>query len=146
MSAVQAASADMHWNRTYTEGEVDDEFLQNYGWFDIVAPQGPFVLDCDRRMMIGTWNKGLDYQAHWHDPAEVYVPIAGSATFWTEAKGHHIKGVGDAVFHTPNEKHATNFDQSPFMALILWQAEDLVARLSIDDRKTGLVITPKEIG
>jgi hypothetical protein len=145
MSAILAASSDMVWNQTYSKEEVGADFLENYGWCDVISPEGPFFTDCNRRLMIGVWGQGLDYQAHWHDPAEVYVPIVGSATFWTQNTGHHIAGIGDAVFHTSNEKHATNFDQSPFIALILWQADDLSARLQIEDRKTGATISPPEI-
>jgi hypothetical protein len=145
VDAVVAASGEMKWNQTYSEAEVGAEFLRRYGWFDIVAPEGPFRFDCGRRLMIGCWGNGLDYQAHWHDPAEVYVPIAGSATFWAEGTGHSVAGVGDAVFHAPNQKHATNFDQGPFMALIIWQAQELTAKLSIQDRQTGQIIRPDEI-
>ena len=145
VSAIIAASADMRWNRTYSEAEVGADFLQRYGWFDIIAPKGPFTLDCGRRVMVGVWGEGLDYQAHWHDPAEVYIPISGSATFWAEGTGHRVDGVGDAVFHGPNQKHATHFDQSPFIALILWQAEDLGARLHIQERGSDRIISPAEI-
>jgi mannose-6-phosphate isomerase-like protein (cupin superfamily) len=141
--AILAAASHLHWNVTYTEEQVGKDFTERFGWFDVIAPRGPFVFS-GVRVMVGYWGDGLDYQLHWHDPAEVYVPIAGSGLFWSETTDERIVGVGGAVFNAPNEKHWTKMTQGPLLALAIWRGQDTSINPIITDRNSDRIFQVKE--
>tara|TARA_X000001036_G_scaffold367049_1_gene352068 strand:+ start:336 stop:548 length:213 start_codon:yes stop_codon:yes gene_type:complete len=62
------------------------------------------------RIMIGYWGENLDYQMHWHEAEEAYVPLASSALFWSEHNGKNFAGIGDIVPPKSNEKHLTKMN------------------------------------
>ena len=142
--AIQAASDGLRWNATYSKAEVGADFLQRYGWIDIIGPRGPFVAH-GFRVMAGFWDAGLHYPVHWHEAEEVYVPIAGSARFWSERSGERHGGVGDAIFHATNEKHAATMDAEPLFALAIWRGADLAVNPAIESAGTGEVVRVREV-
>ena len=62
---------------------------------------------------------------HWHEAKEAYVPLAGTALFWSENSGEKIAGVGDIVTHKSNEKHWTKMNNGFLLALAIWKGTDL---------------------
>ena len=79
----------MKWKTTYSENEVGSDFIKRYGWFDLIGPNGPFYMN-NTRIMIGYWGENLNYQMHWHLAEEAYVPLDGSALFWSEYNGKRL--------------------------------------------------------
>ena len=75
--------------------------------------------------MIGYWGENLDYQMHWHEAEEAYVPLAGSALFWSEHNGEKVANVDDIVIHKSNEKHWTKMTKGFLLALAIWKGTDL---------------------
>ena len=86
----------MKWNSTYSENEVSSDFIEKYGWFDLIGPNSPFFVNCNR-IMISYWGENLDYQMHWHDAEEAFTPVAGCALFWSEHYRKKIAGFNDIV-------------------------------------------------
>ena len=104
LDSIIKANYELKWNTTYSEKEVGSDFIKRYGWFDLIGPNGPFLIN-STRIMIGYWGENLDYQMHWHEAEEAYVPLAGTALFWPKISGEKIADVGDIVTHKSNEKH-----------------------------------------
>ena len=127
------ANYELRWNTTYSENEVGTDFIKRYGWFDLIGPNGPFLIN-HTRIMIGYWGANLDYQMHWHEAEEAYVPLAGSALFWSEHNGKTIAGVGDIVTHKSNEKHSTKMNNGFLLALAIWKGPDLSVNPTISSR------------
>ena len=87
LKAVIEAAPNLAWRQSYTvedEG-FDENYLENYGWFNLIAPSGPFVSD-KMRLSVGYWGQGLHYPNHWHEPEEIYLTIAGSALYVSEGR------------------------------------------------------------
>jgi len=60
LDAVRSATPHVCWRQSYTEKDagIDAFYLSNYGWFNLIAPSGPFVSDT-LRLSVGYWEKGL---------------------------------------------------------------------------------------
>lgn len=63
----------------------------------------------------------LPYPFHEHPGEEIYLVIAGSATFHAHGKPARTCAPGDTVFHAANQPHATDTHSRPLLALVLWR-------------------------
>ena len=132
---IVGLSPFLRWRQTYSKEEVGQHFLNNYGWAMIASPQGPIRVD-NAQIMVGYWGAGLNYAMHWHKAEEIYIPIAGGATFHVEgAEGVESRRatVGDCIYHHSNQKHAMdmNYNNEPLLALVLWRG-DLELKIALD--------------
>ena len=143
LDSIIKANYDLKWNTTYSENEVGSDFIKRYGWFDLIGPNGPFCMS-GTRIMIGYWGANLDYQIHWHEAEEAYVPLAGSALFWSEHNGKNIATVGDIVVHKSNEKHWTKMTNGFLLALVIWKGTDLTVNPTISSRDGSKIYEVKE--
>ena len=143
LECIIRANYELKWNTTYSENEVGPDFIKRYGWFDLIGPNGPFLIN-SIRIMIGYWGENLDYQMHWHEAEEAYVPLAGSALFWSENKGKKIATVGDIVIHKSNEKHWTKMTNGFLLALAIWKGTNLSVNPTIYSRDGSKVYVVKE--
>ena len=143
LDCIIRANYELKWNTTYSENEVGPDFIKRYGWFDLIGPNGPFLIN-SIRIMIGYWGENLDYQMHWHEAEEAYVPLAGSALFWSEHNGKKIASVGDIVIHKSNEKHWTKMTNGFLLALAIWKGTNLSVNPTISSRDGSKVYVVKE--
>jgi len=127
------ANYELKWNTTYSENEVGTDFIKRYGWFDLIGLNGLFYMS-GTRIMIGYWGANLEYQMHWHEAEEAYVPLAGTALFWPKISGEKIADVGDIVTHKSNEKHWTKMNNGCLLALAIWKGTDLSINPTIFSR------------
>jgi mannose-6-phosphate isomerase-like protein (cupin superfamily) len=112
------------WQQTYSEAEVGRDFLDRYGYFELVGPTGHFHSD-KIRAYIGYWGDNLDYDWHLHEAEELYYVIAGEALFEAEGVASQILRPGDVRIHASNQPHAMKTRASPILALILWRGPGL---------------------
>ena len=124
--AVSAAAPHLYWRQSYTleDDGIDAHYLANYGWFNLIAPSGPFVSQ-DIRVSIGYWGKGLVYPNHWHEPEEIYLTIAGSALYISEGREPVKGGPGTTICHYSNQEHSARFDEQPLLAAAFWRGNNL---------------------
>ena len=94
--------------------------------------------------MIGYWGANLEYQMHWHEAEEAYVPLAGTALFWSENNGEKIASVGDIVTHKSNEKHWTKMTNGPLFAIAIWKGSNLRVNPVITSRDGKKIHNVKE--
>ena len=77
---VQQSAFHVNWQFIYTEEEVGQHFLDNYGYFELIGPTGHFQsYQCCA--FIGYRGPGLFYPAHHHASEELYFVLAGHALF-----------------------------------------------------------------
>ncbi len=70
--AIYNARLNLKWQQSYTaEDGFDEYYLNHYGWFNLISPDGPFNSE-KIRISFAYWGAGLDYKEHWHEPEETY--------------------------------------------------------------------------
>ncbi len=120
VAAVIAMATDACWRRTYSESEVGRDFLDRYGYFELVGPRGHFH-SVSTRAYIGFWDAGLHYPWHVHEAEELYFVLAGEAKFQAKGQETAVLGPGDSRFHVANQPHAMTTGQGPVLTLVLWR-------------------------
>ncbi|WP_137702393.1 dimethylsulfonioproprionate lyase family protein [Marimonas lutisalis] len=129
--AVLAAAPHLEWQQSYSRAEVGAHYLDNYGWFNLVGPDGPFIAE-DLRISFGVWGQGLTYPRHWHAPEEIYCVLAGGARFLADGRDPVEAGPGTLVHHPPNLPHSMEMHAAPLLAVAVWKGAGLTAKPGID--------------
>ena len=126
VDAIIAAAPHLHWRHSYSETDpgIDAHFLQNSGWFNLIAPSGPFVSD-EVRLAIGYWGQGLHYPRHHHQPEEIYLTLAGSADYISDGRATVRGGAGSTICHYSRQPHAADFAKAPLLAAAFWRGQGL---------------------
>jgi mannose-6-phosphate isomerase-like protein (cupin superfamily) len=130
---IEAVSA-IEWQVSYTlEDGFDVHYLANYGWFNLVSPEGPFVSN-DFRISFGYWGEGLHYKEHWHEPEEIYVPLSGQALFHSKGVPSRICGPGDTVYNKSNQPHSIDMKPDALLAMAVWRGANLTRKPGLPSR------------
>ena len=131
IDAIRAAARDGCWIRTYTEEEVGAHFRENYGYFELVGPTGHSQSD-SLRAYVAYWGPGLNYDWHRHEAEELYVCLAGGATFYAEGREPVDLAAGETLFHATNQSHAMVTTDQPILTLVLWRGAGLAGLPTMD--------------
>jgi mannose-6-phosphate isomerase-like protein (cupin superfamily) len=128
VQAICDAASSLNWQQSYTHSDgFDRAYLDNYGWFNLVSPDGVFLSDTIR-VSVGYWGKGLSYVEHWHEPEEFYLVLAGGAEFHSKGRAPRRCGPGDVVHHLPNQPHSIEMNNGPLLAAAFWRGERLLRK------------------
>lgn len=128
---VCRAAPSMAWRQTYTTTEVGAAFLQNYGWSEIVGLSGPLASE---RIACGFLLLGPEthYPRHRHEAEEVYIPLAGTAS-WQQGDGRwRERPPGVVIHHASDEPHAMRTSKHALLALYLWHSANLHQKSHFD--------------
>jgi hypothetical protein len=84
VEAVAALSGELDWRQTYSSADFGERFLENYGFSEWIGQRGAFASDA---IACGVLILGpeTEYPAHSHEAEELYLPLAGHAS-WRSAK------------------------------------------------------------
>lgn len=122
--AISALAPHAEWRLTYTEDEVGADFLQRFGWFELVGPDGHFH-SRQTRMTIGYWGPGLYYPWHEHEPEELYCVLSGGGLFEAEGEEPIRLSSGATKLHKSLQPHALTTEDQPILCFVLWRGEGL---------------------
>ena len=125
-AAIVEGAPHFHWLTSYREEDgVSADFMERYGYFNLVTPEGPFLCD-DYRLTVAFWGAGLIYPEHWHEPEEMYSVVAGAARFRAAGRAARDVGVGEFVEHGSNQIHATDMIPGPLLSVICWRGGNIM--------------------
>jgi hypothetical protein len=124
VDCIKSASREVCWQQTYSEAEVGVDFLNRYGWFELVGPTGHFRSD-SARVFIAFWGAGLHYPAHLHEAEELYYVLAGSAEFHSQDESSALLVPEGTRYHASNQGHAMDTHTQPVLTLVLWRGRGL---------------------
>ena len=118
--------ASRYWEQSYTSADtaVSDDMLSYYGYTEIVGKRGPFVSN-GVRAGVGIFGSSVDYPAHRHAAEEVYVILAGSATFRLGDGTPKLRTAGDVIHITSQLVHGFRMGDETMVIFYLWQGGDL---------------------
>ncbi|SPJ29079.1 dimethylsulfonioproprionate lyase family protein [Falsiruegeria mediterranea] len=119
VQAVKSATHLASWKRTYTEEEVGADFRNCYGYYELFGPTGHFH-STQLRGYIGFWGEGLSYDWHSHEAEELYLNIAGEATFYADEDRVSVPA-GETRAHNSWQSHAMVTHGQPILTFVLWR-------------------------
>ena len=128
--ALAAAAPALEWRQTYGAADFGAEFLQRYGWTELIGLRGPIASES---LAVGflLLGAGVEYPAHAHEAEEFYLPLAGAALWRRGEGGFALREPGEPIFHRAWEAHAMRTQAAPLLALSLWRGGDLAAKSRI---------------
>jgi mannose-6-phosphate isomerase-like protein (cupin superfamily) len=136
--ALAQAAGHLAWRQTYTADDLGPEFLERYGWTELVGLRGPVASE---RLACGFLLLGpaTEYPTHRHEAEEVYVPLAGTA-LWRAGEGSCTPRPPGTVIHHPAwTPHAMRTRTEPLLALYLWRGGDLAQKSRLVLRQASSV-------
>lgn len=125
------AACSLEWRQTYASHEISTDFLQNYGWTELMGRRAP--IDASR-VACGFLLLGPStlYPRHGHEAEEVYLPLSGTARWQQGDAVWREKPPGTLIHHARNEPHAMHTGAEPLLALYLWRSEQLNQKASLE--------------
>ena len=115
------------WRQTYAAADLPPEFLDNYGWTELIGQRGPTASD---RIACGFLLLGpaTHYPSHRHAAEEIYVPLAGTAAWQRGDANWQDQPPGTRIHHPSWMLHAMRTHATPLLALYLWRGGDLAQK------------------
>jgi hypothetical protein len=125
-----AAAETLKWRQTYSAADFGPEFLDSYGWTELIGLRGPIpseTVACGFLML----GPQIEYPAHAHEAEEIYLPLAGEA-LWTRGGQKFVKRTPGAIIeHSAWMPHATKTLGDPLLAFYVWRGGNLSAKSRI---------------
>jgi len=119
------------WGQTYSAADFGQDFLDNYGWLEILGTRGHFA---NEEIAAGLLILGprLLYPDHHHTAEEIYIPLTGG-TEWRMGDADFTRREAGAVIHHPGDvRHAMRTGHEPLLAAYLWRGGPLAQKSVID--------------
>lgn len=131
MTLLIARADTLSWRQTYTDAHIYSDFLQRYGWTELIGLRGPVASD---RLAAGFLLLGphTEYPRHRHEAEEIYLPVAGTALWQRGDRPWRRRAPGRPIHHPPWMPHAMRTKAQPLLALYLWRNGDLAQRSRFD--------------
>jgi Dimethlysulfonioproprionate lyase len=120
----------LDWRQTYAADDFGPEFLQRYGWTEIIGQRGALASDLIAAgfLMLGP---DVEYPFHSHDAEEIYVPLSGVAEWARGAEGWRRRRPGELINHPSRTAHAIRTADDPLLAMYVWRAGNLTQKSAI---------------
>jgi hypothetical protein len=120
-AAIAAVADELRWlqSSSYSDALLGEGFSANYGWAQIIGPDGFFPGD---DFLLGLLMLGPErhYRDHYHPAPELYWPLT-SGSFWSRESGPFAgQPQGAVIWHTPMMLHATKTAGTPLLAVWCW--------------------------
>ncbi len=119
--AVGELRPDLRWlqSKAYNDALLGTGFIQNYGWCEIIGPNG-FFPGNDFLMGLLMLGPNQHYPDHLHPAPELYWPLT-SHTEWRKGDEPLTpKAAGTVIWHPPHIVHATRTGLTPLLAFWSW--------------------------
>ena len=118
------------WGQTYGAADFGSDFLDNYGWVELIGTRGHFASEVVAAgfLLLGPQTH---YPDHHHVAEEGYIPLTGG-TAWSKGGGAPVpRAAGEVIHHPSGVSHAMRTEGEPLLALYLWRGGDLAQRSTI---------------
>ena len=122
LTAGLAAIEDaLQWRQSssYSDAILGEGFTANYGWAEIIGPNGFFPGD---DFLLGLLMLGPQrhYRNHHHPAPELYWPLTAQSLWSRDGGPFAEKPQGATICHAPMTVHATRTEETPLLALWCW--------------------------
>jgi hypothetical protein len=130
VAGLMAGARGMDWRQTYGAADFGAEFLQGYGWTELIGLRGPIP---STQVAVGflLLGPGITYPPHAHEAVELYLPLSGTALWQQGAGAFAPVPPGTPIRHDTWVPHAMQTGDQPLLAAYVWRGGDLAAKSQI---------------
>ncbi len=125
----------LRWEQSYSKKDnvVGDDMLNGYGFVEIVGQHGPFVSD-KVRSGIGVWAPDIVYPEHWHQAAEIYLVLSGSACFKLGDSPEKKYSPGEMAYVSSNLPHGFKTEDELLVVFYIWRGVQMRQKSSFKSK------------
>ncbi|MDA9618876.1 dimethylsulfonioproprionate lyase family protein [bacterium] len=117
---ISNLAPNVNWNNGYSEDQTSKEFLDKYGFFELIGPTGHFVTT-DMALYVNYLDKNSYYPWHNHEAEELYFIVSGEAKFESESEKPKILKSTDTRFHKSYEAHRITTTNKNILSFVIWK-------------------------
>ena len=123
-AAFGAVALDLWWrqNANYVAAPPNEDFLNNYGYVELVGPGSAIKSDAIRVGLLLLGSR-VSYPAHRHPAEEIYHVISGNSRWWRQGEEWRHEAAGALIHHPPGVPHAMACNEEPLLALYVWMGD-----------------------
>ena len=130
--SISKLSPYVNWEHGYKEKEVEKDFLNRYGFFELIGPSGHFKTS-EMALYVNYLCKNAYYPWHNHDAEELYFIVSGKAKFESKDQNTEILTSTNTRLHKSFESHAITTDENPVLSFVIWKNKfENVSKLTKD--------------
>ena len=130
--SISKLSPYVNWEHGYKEKEVEKDFLNRYGFFELIGPSGHFKTS-EMALYVNYLCKNAYYPWHNHDAEELYFIVSGKAKFESKDQNTEILSSTNTRLHKSFESHAITTDENPVLSFVIWKNKfENVSKLTKD--------------
>lgn len=131
VKTFKSCAEHLSWGQTYTAEDFGKDFLENYGWTELIGLRGPVASE-DMACGFLLLGPNLEYPKHSHEAEEIYVPF-NSEALWSQGQDDWVsRQRGVPLYHKPWMTHGIRTGSTPLLALYLWRGGNLAQKSHID--------------
>ena len=117
---ISSLSFYVKWENGYAEKDVNKNFLNNYGFFELIGPTGHFKTS-EMALYVNYLDKNTLYPLHNHEAEELYFIISGEAKFENNNGDNEILTSNKTRFHKSFEPHAITTNNNQILSFVIWK-------------------------
>lgn len=120
-AAIAAIEDALCWRQSesYSDDVLGEGFSANYGWAEIIGPNGFFRGD-DFLLGLLMLGPNRHYRDHYHPAPELYWPLTPASQWSIHGGPFAEKAQGATIWHPPMAMHATITGDQPLLAVWSW--------------------------
>lgn len=120
-AAIAAIEDQLQWRQSasYSDAVLGEGFTANYGWAEIIGPNGFFAGD-DFLLGLLMLGPNRHYRDHYHPAPELYWPLTSESRWSIDGGAFVEKPQGATIWHPPMALHATITEETPLLAVWAW--------------------------
>ena len=110
----------VNWDNGYSDDQANKEFLDKYGFFELIGPTGHFVTS-DMALYVNYLDENSYYPWHNHEAEELYFIVSGEAEFESDSEKPKILKSTDTRFHKSYEAHRITTTDKEILSFVIWK-------------------------
>jgi hypothetical protein len=120
-AAIAATEDALQWRQssTYSDAVLGEGFSANYGWAEIIGPNGFFAGD-DFLLGLLMLGPNRHYRDHYHPAPELYWPLTSGSLWSMDSGPFEERPQGATIWHPSMAMHATKTGDIPLLAVWCW--------------------------
>ena len=117
---LSSLSNYVKWDNGYDKKDVNKVFLENFGFFEFIGPNGHFKTS-KMALYVNFIDKETYYPWHNHEAEELYFVISGEAKFDSENENAKVLKSTDTRFHKSYQPHSIITSDSKILSIVIWK-------------------------
>jgi|ETNmetMinimDraft_8_1059916.scaffolds.fasta_scaffold00005_79 hypothetical protein len=127
---LQKYADRLYWGQTYNKQDFGENFMNNYGWTELIGTRGPIVsseIACGFLLL----GPNTHYPGHSHEAEELYIPFT-RAEWKRGVENWQLREPELAIYHKPWVSHSMKTNTEPLFAFYIWRGGDLAQKSCIN--------------